>query len=343
MDRAVKPGDDFFDYVNGAWAKRTEIAPDRTFVGIDSVLNDQIERDVRAIVEDMAKNPSTTRPPRPADRRSLRQLDGRGRGREARHRSRSSPISPRSTPRRRPAAISSTCSPSPASIRRSVSPSIPTSRIRPATRPTPPRRASACRTATIICSRAPSTTPIARPTAIISSRSRRLPGSPNPEARADRIIALETQIAKIHWTPEQSRDVEQDLQPDDPGAAARLRAADRMGPRPRQARPRQTSTSSWSAKRARSRARRVYSHRCRCKPGRTGPPSISSAPTRNICPRRSTTPSSTSFPRPCVTFRASAPAGSAASTSSTVRSARASASFTCSGIIRPKATARWAS
>src|SRR5215212_112963 len=60
MDAAVKPGDDFFDYVNGAWAKRTEIAPDRTFVGIDSVLNDEIERDVRAIVEDMAKDPTAS-------------------------------------------------------------------------------------------------------------------------------------------------------------------------------------------------------------------------------------------------------------------------------------------
>jgi len=58
MDSGVKPGDDFFDYVNGAWAKRTEIAADRTFVGIDSVLNDQLDKDVRAIVEDMAKNPA---------------------------------------------------------------------------------------------------------------------------------------------------------------------------------------------------------------------------------------------------------------------------------------------
>jgi endothelin-converting enzyme/putative endopeptidase len=57
MDSAVKPGDDFFDYVNGAWFERTDIAPDRTFAGIDSVLNDQIEKDVRAIVEDMAKDP----------------------------------------------------------------------------------------------------------------------------------------------------------------------------------------------------------------------------------------------------------------------------------------------
>ncbi|HEX6741117.1 MAG TPA: M13 family metallopeptidase [Sphingomicrobium sp.] len=58
MDRAVKPGDDFFDYVNGSWLKRTAIAADRTFAGIDSVLNDQIERDVRAIVEDQAKDPT---------------------------------------------------------------------------------------------------------------------------------------------------------------------------------------------------------------------------------------------------------------------------------------------
>ncbi len=59
MDAAIKPGDDFFDYVNGGWARRTTIAPDRTFAGIDSVLNDQIERDTRSIVEDMANKPAT--------------------------------------------------------------------------------------------------------------------------------------------------------------------------------------------------------------------------------------------------------------------------------------------
>ena len=58
MDSSVKPGDDFFDYVNGSWFKKADIAPDRTFVGIDSVLNDQIDKDVRAIIEDSAKNPA---------------------------------------------------------------------------------------------------------------------------------------------------------------------------------------------------------------------------------------------------------------------------------------------
>ena len=58
MDSSVKPGDDFFAYVNGSWFKKAQIAPDRTFVGIDSVLNDQIDKDVRDIIEGAAKNPA---------------------------------------------------------------------------------------------------------------------------------------------------------------------------------------------------------------------------------------------------------------------------------------------
>jgi putative endopeptidase len=60
MDASVKPGDDFFAYVNGSWFKRTPIAPDRTFAGIDSVLNDQIDKDVHQIVEDVAKDPASS-------------------------------------------------------------------------------------------------------------------------------------------------------------------------------------------------------------------------------------------------------------------------------------------
>ena len=60
MDRGVKPGDDFFAYVNGGWLKRTAIAPDRTFAGIDSILNDQIDRDVRDIIQDAAKDPTAS-------------------------------------------------------------------------------------------------------------------------------------------------------------------------------------------------------------------------------------------------------------------------------------------
>ena len=58
MDSSVKPGDDFFAYVNGSWYKTAQIASDRTFVGIDSVLNDQIDKDVRDLIENAAKNPA---------------------------------------------------------------------------------------------------------------------------------------------------------------------------------------------------------------------------------------------------------------------------------------------
>ena len=59
MNSSVKPGDDFFAYVNGSWFNKAEIAPDRTFVGIDSVLNDQIDKDVRDIIESAAKDPAS--------------------------------------------------------------------------------------------------------------------------------------------------------------------------------------------------------------------------------------------------------------------------------------------
>ena len=73
MDRSVKPGDDFFDYVNGAWDKRTAdrrpTAPSPASIPCSTTRSSS---DVRAIVEDMAKNPRRQRQARPADRRLLR-------------------------------------------------------------------------------------------------------------------------------------------------------------------------------------------------------------------------------------------------------------------------------
>jgi endothelin-converting enzyme/putative endopeptidase len=57
MDASVKPGDDFFSYVNGAWFKRTQIAPDRTSAGVGVVLTDEAEQQVHDIVERLAKDP----------------------------------------------------------------------------------------------------------------------------------------------------------------------------------------------------------------------------------------------------------------------------------------------
>ncbi|HET7436452.1 MAG TPA: M13-type metalloendopeptidase [Thermoanaerobaculia bacterium] len=54
MDRTVKPGDDFFKYVNGKWAATTQIPPDQTRYGAFNILRDLSEARVRGIVEQWA-------------------------------------------------------------------------------------------------------------------------------------------------------------------------------------------------------------------------------------------------------------------------------------------------
>src|SRR5437762_1196848 len=58
MDSSVKPGDDFWAYVNGTWDKKTQIAADRASAGPFVRLSDQSEKDVRAIVEQLANDPN---------------------------------------------------------------------------------------------------------------------------------------------------------------------------------------------------------------------------------------------------------------------------------------------
>ena len=54
MDTSVKPGDDFFAYVNGAWLRDAEIPSDRSSYGGFSVLRDEAQENVRAIIEESA-------------------------------------------------------------------------------------------------------------------------------------------------------------------------------------------------------------------------------------------------------------------------------------------------
>src|SRR6185312_5580923 len=61
MDKSVKPGDDFWAYVNGTWDKNTQIAPDRASAGPFVTLSDQAEKDVRQIVEQLANDPNRDR------------------------------------------------------------------------------------------------------------------------------------------------------------------------------------------------------------------------------------------------------------------------------------------
>jgi putative endopeptidase len=58
MDRSVKPGDDFFKYVNGSWLAKTEIPADKTAYGAFAVLSDLSEARVHALLDTWAADKS---------------------------------------------------------------------------------------------------------------------------------------------------------------------------------------------------------------------------------------------------------------------------------------------
>jgi putative endopeptidase len=58
MDTSVKPGDNFFDYVNGTADRNMVIPADKTSNGVNEVLEDLSEARSKAIVEDVASRPN---------------------------------------------------------------------------------------------------------------------------------------------------------------------------------------------------------------------------------------------------------------------------------------------
>ncbi|HEY3849595.1 MAG TPA: M13 family metallopeptidase [Steroidobacteraceae bacterium] len=55
MDRSVSPGVDFFRYANGGWLKSHPIPADRSYWGVDSVLEQQNQTFIRDLVESLGK------------------------------------------------------------------------------------------------------------------------------------------------------------------------------------------------------------------------------------------------------------------------------------------------
>ena len=55
MNRSAKPGDDFFDYANGTWLKHTQIPPDKSNYGAGAILNDQTDKQVADLIQQVAK------------------------------------------------------------------------------------------------------------------------------------------------------------------------------------------------------------------------------------------------------------------------------------------------
>lgn len=58
MDKSVKPGDDFFAYASGTWAKTAEIPPDRSSIGAFQNLRIKSEKDIGTIIADLEAKPA---------------------------------------------------------------------------------------------------------------------------------------------------------------------------------------------------------------------------------------------------------------------------------------------
>jgi putative endopeptidase len=71
MDTGVKPGDDFFDYVNGKWVAATVIPPDRSSIGSFQNLQILSEQRMEDIVADLEKKPASALD---AEQKKLRDL-----------------------------------------------------------------------------------------------------------------------------------------------------------------------------------------------------------------------------------------------------------------------------
>lgn len=55
MDTAVKPGDDFYAYANGAWMKAAEIPADRSSVGGFYIADQKREAQVKELLDGLLK------------------------------------------------------------------------------------------------------------------------------------------------------------------------------------------------------------------------------------------------------------------------------------------------
>ena len=71
MDKEVSPGGNFFNYVNGAWLRKAQISADRSQTGSFQDLQILSERRMRAIMDDLAKKPPASLAP---EEKKLRDL-----------------------------------------------------------------------------------------------------------------------------------------------------------------------------------------------------------------------------------------------------------------------------
>jgi putative endopeptidase len=218
-DPAIKPGDDFWRYANNTWFQANPIPADRTGYGVSTVLSEEVEQQMRAIVEEAGQRASTDTGSRQVADLYASWMDEAG-------------IEQRGTAVLQPylSRIAAATTRDDL-IRLFAEPGFPA----PVGVGIIPNPADPTHYAAVVGQGGlgmPNRDFYLREGAPFDQYRTayrdyvttilRLSGMANPEAKADSIIALERRIAEAHWTPERSRDVTQALNPMTPAQLQEL-------------------------------------------------------------------------------------------------------------------------
>jgi putative endopeptidase len=209
-DPSIKPGDDFWRYANNTWFQSNPIPADRTGWGVSTVLSEEVEQQMRAIVEEAGQRASTDAGSRQVADLYASWMDEAGI--EQRGTSVLQPYLSRiSAARTRDDLVrlfAEAGFPAPVGVGIIPNPADPTHYVAAVSQGglgMPNRdyylREGAQFDTYRTAYREYVTTML------------RLAGIAAPEQKAESIIALERRIAEAHWTPERSRDVTQALNP----------------------------------------------------------------------------------------------------------------------------------
>jgi endothelin-converting enzyme/putative endopeptidase len=202
MDRSIKPGDDFYAFALGTWLRNHPIPADKVGAGYNYDLPDEIEGQVRRIVEDAAAKPTTPAARKVGDFYAAwmdeRAIETRG----------LAPLKPWlnriDMVQTRPQLIQLMMQPgypSPVNVGISTDADDPTRYMVEAGQA---RLGLPTRDYYLLPGAKYDAIRLAYRNYLI--KLQQLAGVPDAAAKADRIIALETRLSQDQWTPEQRRD-----------------------------------------------------------------------------------------------------------------------------------------
>jgi endothelin-converting enzyme/putative endopeptidase len=218
-DTAIKPGQDFWRYANNRWFQSNPIPADRNSWGVGTVLGEEVEGQLRTILQEAGSRAATDPKARQVADLYASWMDEAGI--EARGAAVLRPYLSRINAARTrddlvrlfgtpgfPSPIGVGITPNPADPTRYVAGTVQAGLGLP--------------NRTYYLNEGEQFDRYRTAYREYVTTMLRLAGLTNPQERADRIIALERRIAEAHWTPEQSRDVTKSINPMTPAQLAQL-------------------------------------------------------------------------------------------------------------------------